>query len=131
MIVILDKDQNMKLINIDGKVTDITKKEYVSKKGDKFKKEVKIKENKNYLWHSEPKFMDDENIVYVSNLPYFGTAATNQYAWIYNIKTKKDTVIWKTKGKKITIGKIVPKKGIEIKVDKNEYIISNKGSIVK
>lgn len=131
MIVILDKSQNMKLINIDGKVTDITKKEYISKKGDKFKKEVKIKENKNYLWHSEPKFMDDENIIYVSNLPYFGTAATNQYAWIYNIKTKKDTVIWKTKGKKITIGKIVPKKGIEIKVDKNEYIISNKGSIVK
>ncbi|MGL4569863.1 MAG: hypothetical protein ACRCVJ_02220 [Clostridium sp.] len=131
MIIVLDKDQNMQLINIDGKVTDVTKKEYISKKGDKFKKDLKIKENKDYLWHSQAKFMDDENIVYVSNLPYFGTAATNEYVWIYNIKDKKDTISWKTKGKDITIGKTVPKKGIEIKSGKNEYILDNKGTIVK
>ena len=85
MLLILDKDQNMKLVDIDGKVTDITKGEYVSTKGAKFSKDTIIKNDKNYVWHNQAKFLDDENIVYVSNLPYFGTASTKQYVWMYNI----------------------------------------------
>lgn len=130
MLLILDKDQNMKLVDIDGKVTDITKGEYVSTKGAKFSKDTIIKNDKNYVWHNQAKFLDDENIVYVSNLPYFGTASTKQYVWMYNIKNKTHT-LGRLAGKEITIGKVVPKKGIEIKVDKNEYILNNKGSIVK
>lgn len=130
MLLILDKDQNMKLVDIDGNVTDITKGEYVSTKGAKFSKDTIIKNDKNYVWHNQAKFLDDENIVYVSNLPYFGTASTKQYVWMYNIKNKTHT-LGRLAGKEITIGKVVPKKGIEIKVDKNEYILNNKGSIVK
>lgn len=130
MLLILDKDQNMKLVDIDGKVTNITKGEYVSTRGAKFSKDTIIKNDKKYVWHNQAKFLDDNNIVYVSNLPYFGTASTKQYIWMYNIKNKTHT-LGRLAGKEINIGKVVPKKGIEIKVDKNEYILNNKGSIVK
>ncbi len=130
MLLILDKDQNMKLVDIDGKVTNITKGEYVSTRGAKFSKDAIIKNDKKYGWHNQAKFLDDNNIVYVSNLPYFGTASTKQYIWMYNIKNKTHT-LGRLAGKEINIGKVVPKKGIEIKVDKNEYILNNKGSIVK
>ncbi|MBM7834533.1 hypothetical protein [Clostridium sardiniense] len=131
LLLILDKDQNIKLVDIDGKVTDITRKEYVSTKGDKFPKDTIIKKDKGYVWHNQAKFIDDDNIAYGSNLPYFGTAANKEYLWIYNIKSKNNTLVRSISGKDITIGKVVPKKGIEVKVDKNEYIINNKGSIVK
>ncbi len=131
LLLILDKDQNMKLVDINGKVADITRKEYVSTKGTKFPKDTIIKKDKDYVWHDQAKFLDDNKIVYGSNLPYFGTAATKEYLWIYNIKNKNNTLVRNISGKGITIGKIVPKKGIEIKVDKSEYILNDKGSIVK
>lgn len=131
MILTLDKDQNMQLIDIDGKVKDVTRKEYVSTKGQKFHKEAILKREKKYLWSSDAKFLDDDNIVYISNLPYFGSVATNEYAWIYNIKNNTNTFARSTKGKKIEFGKVVPKKGIEIKIDKNEYVLNDKGSILK
>ena len=130
LLLILDKNQNMKLVDIDGKVTDITKGEYVSTKGAKFSKDNIIKNDKKYVWHNDAKFLDDENIVYVSNLPYFGTASTKKYVWMYNIKNKTHTLV-RLAGKEISIGKVISKKGIQIKVDQNEYILNNKGSIVK
>lgn len=131
MIVVLEKNQDMKLIHIDGKITNITKKEYVSKKGSKFLKGNILKQYKDYKWGVEPRFIDDEHIAYISNLPYFGTAATKEYVWVYNIKDKTYNISWKTGGKEIEFGKVVPKKGIEIKIDKKEYIIDNKGSILQ
>lgn len=131
MILTLDENQNMQLIDIDGKVKDITRKEYVSTKGQKFHKESILKREKKYLWTSDAKFLDDDCIVYISNLPYFGTAAKNQYAWIYNIKNNTNIFARNTKAKNIELGKVVPKKGIEIKIDKNEYVLNDKGSILK
>lgn len=129
MILVLDKNQNMKTIDIDGKVKDITRKEYVSTKGEKYPKSVMLERYKDYLWHGNAKFIDNDNIAYVSNLPYFGSAATKEYIWIYNLKNGTQKIVQKSGGKNIEFGKIVEKKGIEVKIDKNEYILNNEGSI--
>ncbi|MGL5479221.1 MAG: hypothetical protein ACRDCB_09315 [Clostridium sp.] len=134
-IIALDKNQNMYLIKLskekDYKVTDITKKQYVSKNGTKFPKDTRLEADKNYKWHAEPKFINEDTIIYVSQLPFFGTSATKEYVWIYDISSKEDKVIFKLSGKKIDIGDIKKDKGIEVNIDKNEYIIDDKGNIVK
>lgn len=134
-IIALDKNQNMYLIKLSGekdyKVTDITKKQYVSKNGTKFPKDSRLEADKNYKWHAEPKFINEDTIIYVSQLPYFGTSATKEYVWIYDIGNKEDKVVFKLSGNKIEIGDIKKDKGIEVKIDKSEYIIDGKGNIVK
>lgn len=130
MILVLDKDQNLKIIDIDGKIKDITRKEYISTKREKYPKDVMLNKYKGYIWHSQAKFIDNENIAYVSNLPYFGSAAKKQYIWIYNLKNETQKIVPKSGGKNIEFGKVVDKKGIEVKIDKTEYILNNKGGIL-
>lgn len=134
-VVILSNNQDMYLGNIDGdngyKAIDITKKQYISSSGDKFLKEDRLEKDKDYIWHKSPKFIDDDTIIYVSKLPYFGASAKKEYAWIYNIDSKTEKIIWKLAGEKVSIGKLDTNKGIIVNIDGNNFTVNNKGIIVK
>lgn len=134
--VIVDKNQNMFLLNVDGNVKNITKEQYVSKRGEKYPKNVMIQKEKDngkdYIWGMNPKFIDDNTIVYKSNLPYFGSAAQNQYLWILNLNTNASFAVFKTASPNVEILEINKEKnGINVKVGNEEYILNNEGMLSK
>ncbi|NFG63312.1 MULTISPECIES: hypothetical protein [unclassified Clostridium] len=129
-ILILENDQTITLYNVDGTSQIISKEEYKSSKGDVFTRESTIMSNPQYLWNYNPKFVNDDNIVFVSNRPYFGTAATKQYLWITNISNNSDVIKWDLAGAKIEILER-EEKGIKITVDGNIYYIDVNCNIAK
>lgn len=86
-VVIVEKNtQNLILVDENGNKKDITKKEYVSTKGDVFKKDNILKNNASYIWCDAPKFLDEDNIIYISQLPWFNRK-NQKYLWKYTIST--------------------------------------------
>ena len=103
--------------DIKGNMINATKMQYVSTQGTIFLKEDCINSYPGYIWHSQAKFIDEDNIVYVSQMPYFGSAAVDKYVWRYNLKTKVEEIVWGIKGNDIKIGQTNKDKGIEIVCD--------------
>ncbi len=116
-MLILDSAQNMKISDTEGAIKDITKTAYISQSGSNFPKDQILANNPTYIWHSQARFIDDAKVVYVSELPYFGNAGQKKYVWIHDIASGEDKTIWALIGTNITIGDIVPDKGITITVD--------------
>ena len=134
--VVEDGNQNMFLVNINGEVKNITKAEYVSRRGDKYPKDAMIQKEKdsgvNYLWGVNPTFIDNDTIVYISNLPYFGASAKNKYLWIYDIKNSTYKAIWNSASNDLEIlGANEGKNNINVKVGNVEYILDNQGKLFK
>lgn len=72
--VILDSEtQDLFLVDIEGNVTDITYKTYVKK--DKTysasKEQIIASYNNEFVWGEQPRFLDEETVVYMSQLPWF------------------------------------------------------------
>ncbi|KYH29248.1 MULTISPECIES: hypothetical protein [Clostridium] len=86
IVILENKTQNMILVDSNGNTKDITKKEYVSSKNDVFKKDNILKYKSNYVWCSSPKYLNEDNIVYVSQLPWFNKE-NQKYLWKYNISS--------------------------------------------
>lgn len=128
LIVVIDDKQNMKVINSNGEEKNITKESYIAPNGEVFKKDIVQNTYKDYLWHNSPKFINDNNIVYKTNMPYFGYNL-NEYLWIIDINGKNEITLWKSKGKNISIGEI-KEKGIEITIDGNVKYINNENNLV-
>lgn len=73
-VVILDGEtQDLFLVDIDGNVTDITYKTYTKKdKSYSATKEQILASYKNeFVWGEQPKFLDEDTVVYMSQLPWF------------------------------------------------------------
>lgn len=118
--------ENVILINADGTSSDITNTSYTSSNGKVFTKDSILAQNSEYIWQQSPKFIDDENIVYISQLPWF--TKTNKYIWKYNIKDKTN-VNTNITGGNIQINNIVNDKGIEIIVDNVTEYLKGDGSL--
>ena len=130
-IVIEEKNQDIKLFNVDGTMKDITKKSYVSQAGSIFAKEDILKNNPTYIWHSQVKFIDENRIAYVSQMPYFGNAAVNKYIWIYDLTNAKETALWNLAGPDTTLGTTDPTKGISAKINGVNYFINGDGVVTQ
>lgn len=130
-ILVLDNNQNMKIFDLDGAVLDITRAQYVSGKGTVFAKETVLASNTNYIWHSQCKFIDDKTVLYVSQLPYFGTSATSKYIWIKNVETGEENAIWNPKGSEVLVGEITQDKGIQVTIDGVNYFVNGNGEVVQ
>jgi hypothetical protein len=127
-MVFLDKNtQTVYLIDKDGKSTDITYKKYVSKTRKVYEKSKILKTYADYIWVDSPKFLGENKILYISNIPWFG-ANRSQYLWIYDIKS--ESYKYNLKGKKITLNGLKTK-GYEVSVDGKLYYIDNNGGLVK
>lgn len=125
-IVLLEKNtQNIILVDEMGNVKDITKKEYVSSKGKVFSKDSILKDNSGYIWNSLPKFIDDNDIIYISQLPWFNRGE-DKFIWRYTISTNAHKQIitedGEISGKEISYGKLL-KDGLEVIIDGNTNII--------
>ncbi|OPJ60301.1 hypothetical protein [Clostridium oryzae] len=125
--VILDDKQNMYVVDLTGKVTAITKDKYISTRGSVIVKDSYLSMKPNFIWHSNPRFISDGKVAYVTQMPWF---RTTQYVYTVDIKTNSHVRIPMVQGNKITFGKLT-KKGLEMTVDGNEEYISSKGTIVK
>ncbi|MCY6355417.1 hypothetical protein [Clostridium sp. ZS2-4] len=125
-VVLLEKNtQNIIFIDEMGNVKDITKKEYVSTKGTVFNKDSILKDNPGYIWSCLPKFIDDNNVIYVSQLPWFNRGE-DKFIWRYTISTNVHNQIitegGEVSGKEISYGKLL-KDGLEVIIDGNVNII--------
>ena len=130
-VIIVDENQNIILFNINGDKQDITKQSYTSQSGSVFMKNDIMQSYEGYIWHEQVRFIDDSNIVYVSQLPYFGSASTNKYLWIYNIDAMTETCLWNYYGSNVTVGDVDTEKGIKINIDNNIYYIKSDGSVTQ
>ncbi|AJA48748.1 hypothetical protein CPAST_c26810 [Clostridium pasteurianum DSM 525 = ATCC 6013] len=118
--------QSLTLINANGTSSDITNTSYTSSNGKVFTKDSILAQKNNYIWQQLPKFIDDENIAYISQLPWLNKA--NKYIWKYNIKDKTNTNTNIT-GENIQINNIVNGKGLEVIVDNITGYLKGDGSL--
>lgn len=67
--LIIDRNQNLYLINTKKEVIDLTLNEYITQNNEKISKIEVLSSNPNYMWHDQGKIVDDEKIVYITNIP--------------------------------------------------------------
>lgn len=114
-LIIYEKNgQNMYYVDSNGNTSDITYKTYTSTSGNVFSKDNVIQANQNYIWCDSPKFIDDNTIVYISQLPWFDNR-TDKYIWRTTI-TDKSYANTNVHGNDVKINNITDK-GIEIVID--------------
>lgn len=128
LIIIIDEKQNLKMFNVKGEEQNLTKVSYITKDGEVFSKDTIISLYPGYLWHNSARFLSDNKIAYISNVPYFGTDL-NQYVWIVNVEDKATETLWSSKGKNIKFGEYKDK-GLEVNIDGNIKYINSNGELV-
>ncbi|MBE6065858.1 hypothetical protein [Clostridium cochlearium] len=119
-----DKVQKIICYDINGKEKNVTNEKYISTNGSVvIERESHIKSNPDYIWCREPKFIDDNNIAYISQLPWLGK--TNKYIWITNIEQNTHFYVASIEAGDIKMDKITDK-GLLVIIDgKNMYLSAN------
>ncbi len=134
-VIVSTPTQDLKLFNVDGSEKEITKKVHTSTKGTQFLKDNILEQMPDFIWCEQAKFIDDKMVVYISEMPYFGSGLTDKYIWIKNTENfespenPNDTQIYGVVGTDVKVGNIKDKKGIEITVDGNVYYVNSNGEI--
>lgn len=123
------KNQDMIYVKSNNINIDITKRTHTSTKGKSFSKEEQLKNHPKYSWSITPKFIDEDNIVYVSELPWINEDQI-QFIWKVNLKDNTHIEVKPASGKSITF-KSITSKGLEVDMDGNQSFITPLGEIVK
>lgn len=123
------KNQDMIYLHSNKINIDITKKTHTSTKGKSFSKAEHLIKHPKYLWSVTPKFIDEDNIVYVSELPWINEDAV-QFIWKVNLKDKTHVQVKPASGKSITF-KNLTTKGLETVIDGTEVFVTPLGKVVK
>nr|WP_246517353.1 hypothetical protein [Clostridium aciditolerans] len=128
-IVLFDsKVQSIILMDISGNKQDITNPQYVSTSGTVITKSSQLSAQPGYIWCSAPKFIDEDNIAYISQLPWIGK--TTKYVWIENIKNKTHTWVQGIEGEDVKLDKLTDK-GLTVIVDGKTIYLTSNGSITE
>lgn len=120
------KIQSILLFDTNGNKEDITNPEYVSSSGTVISKDNQLSSNPNYIWCSSPKFIDDDNIAYISQLPWLNKSS--KYIWIENIQNKSHIMVQSIEGQNIEFGDITDK-GLTVNVDSNTIYLKSTGEV--
>ncbi|MBU3161285.1 hypothetical protein KPL37_16360 [Clostridium frigoris] len=123
------KNQDMLYVGVNKISKDISRKTYVSSKNQTYSKEEQLKINPNYIWSITPKFIDEDNIVYVSELPWMNEKKI-QYIWKLNLKDSVHMQVQPASGMKITFGDLAAK-GLEANIDGNVVYLTALGQVTK
>lgn len=123
-----DKSQSMLLVDTNGNKQDITNPQYVSTTGTVITKESQLANNPGYIWCSSPKFIDDNNIAYVSQLPWIGK--TKKYVWIEALQNKNHVMVQNIEGEDVKIQGL-NEKGLTVIVDGNTVYLTASGSVTQ
>lgn len=129
-LLVSDSSQDIMLFNIEGESQIISKDRYISTKGGIFTKENTLAVQPDYLWNAQPKFLDNDSIIYITNRPYFGSAANNEYLWITNITDGSDRILWELAAETIEMGDKTDD-GQQVMVDGENYYIARDGSFIQ
>ena len=129
IVVQSTKNQDMLYIDVNKITKDITKKEYTSSKGEVFPKVNKLKEKPTYIWSITPKFIDEDNIAYVSELPWMKEKEV-QYTWKVNLKNNEHTQVMSASGKQVTF-KNITAKGLETIIDGQVVYVNSSGEVTQ
>ncbi|KOA18222.1 protein-export membrane protein SecF [Clostridium homopropionicum DSM 5847] len=126
VVVLENGTQNLILFDINGTLNDISKKEYMSSKGTVFSKDSIIKTNTSFIWCALPKFINEDNIIYQSQLPWFNKGSI-KYIWKYTISSKVhehnlNGGLGEVFGADIKYGKLYSD-GLEVIIDGNVKIV--------
>lgn len=116
-IIILDNEQNIFLGDVEGNVINITLNEYISPYGEVFNKNNVLEIYDEYIWHLEPRFLGENKIAYISNLPYFGYGLS-KYINVVELETGIHTTMWGLKGNNIILKETL-NHGLEAEIDGN------------
>lgn len=124
-----DKEQKIIWYDINGKENDATNEKYVSTNNSIIiERENYLKSNPDYIWCEGPKFINDNNIAYVSKLPWLGK--TSKYIWITNIEENTHFHISSIEGEDIKFDKITDK-GLLVIVDGKDIYLNANGTITE
>lgn len=125
-VVLYDqKAQSIILLDINGNKQDITNPQYTATDGNVITKSAQLSSNSSYVWCSSPKFIDDNNIAYVSQLPWVGK--TTKYVWIESLGNKNHVLVQGIEGENIKMDKVTDK-GLTIVVDDKTVYLKPDGS---
>lgn len=134
MVILETSTQNMFYVFIDGTVQKVNDTKYVSSAGDVFPKENILKSKTDYIWCSSPKFIDDNNVAYISQVPWF--SRTTKYVWVFNIKDsnikdRNDHKLYEELGgDNVKFGNLTDK-GLEVIIDNSTKYIKYKGQSIE
>ena len=126
-MLVMDAEYTITMYDLQGNGTVVSKDKYVSKSGSVFEKTTTMQNQPSYLWNSTPKFLSDSKIIFISNRPYFGTAAVKKYLWITDLTSGNDTVLWDLASENISIDGIVEGK-MKVTVNGNVIYLDENGN---
>lgn len=128
-VVFDDKVQRIKYIDISGKITDITRNQYVSTGGNVvINHDELLQSRSDYIWCTSPKFIDDNNIAYISQLPWLNKST--KYIWITNTQGSNHVYVTSVSGENIKFNNIDPK-GLATTIDGNVFYLKTTGEVIK
>lgn len=129
-IIIYDSNsQEVFYIDVYGNISNITKQKYISTKGDEFNREEVLKNNENYIWCTTPKFLNDDTIAFISELPWINKD-NNKYIWYGSIKDRKYRYIKSNISKDIRFSELT-NEGLKVIIDKKQYILMDNGQLIQ
>ncbi|MBW9150687.1 hypothetical protein [Clostridium estertheticum] len=130
-LIVIQSTKNQDIIYVDINKTskDITKKIYTSSDNQNYSKDEQLKNSPNYIWSITPKFIDEDNIAYVSELPWMNEKKV-QYIWKLNLKDNVHMQVQPASGMKITFGDSTAK-GLEANIDGDVVYVTALGEVTK
>lgn len=126
IIVFDDKAQSIILVDIKGNKQDVTNMQYTSSSGSVTLKNAQLSSQPSYIWCSSPKFIDNDNIAYISQLPWIGK--TTKYVWIENLKDRNHSLVQEIQGEDVKLDGLTDK-GLTVIEDGKTVFLKADGSI--
>lgn len=129
MVIQSTKNQDLLYVDVNKVSKDITRKIYKSSKNEAYSKQEKLKNSPDYIWSITPKFIDENNIAYVSELPWMNEKKV-QYIWKLNLKDNVQMQANPASGTKITFKKVTSK-GLEANIDGKVVYVTALGEVTQ
>ncbi|WP_040212248.1 hypothetical protein [Clostridium polynesiense] len=126
MIILDGTTQDLIELSIDNSIKDLTYKVYTTRNKSKIYKDKKLSQNPQFQWHSSPKYVSEETIAYVSQMPWF---KTEKYVWLVDSTAGNHRYVKNIKGSEIKFGNLT-NKGLEVIIDGETIIIDSEGKTV-
>lgn len=128
LVTLMDAEtQDLYLLDLDGTVTDITYKTYKSSTGYKESKERILGRVEGFVWTSQPKFLDEDTVVYLSQLPWFDE---RRFLYIVELAPLSHRNMQSVKGINITL-KDLTEKGLEYESDGKTLFLTGEYKILR
>ncbi|ETA79815.1 hypothetical protein [Youngiibacter fragilis] len=115
LAVVFDREtQEMVLVDETGIQTDITYRVYRNSKGYTESKESIMARIDGFVWSEEPRFLSENQVVFMSMLPWF--KAAERYMYLYDITGKTHRSFQSIKGSEVVFGELSDK-GLMVTMD--------------